>query len=43
MEKIRYYQLRMMEQPIESTERKVYRDLIRQLILQQETTLSQSL
>jgi hypothetical protein len=39
MNQIRYYQLRMMEQPLESIERDVYREQIRELQQTQKNLL----
>ena len=36
---IRFYQLRMMEQPMHSEQREVYRELIRDLQLETQKTL----
>lgn len=39
MNQIRFYQLRMMETPLESNERDVYKDLIRDLTQETQKTL----
>lgn len=42
MNQIRYYQLRMMEQPLQSALREVYRDQIRALQDEMQKTLTHS-
>lgn len=43
MNQIRFYQLRMMEQPMHSEQREVYKDLIRDLTQETQKTLFSSL
>ena len=42
MNQIRYYQLRMMETPVQSPERQVYREQIRNMVDEMQKTLTHS-